>query len=283
MPIKGKKIAFIGAGSMAEAIIRGLIQQEIAEPKELYAMNRSNAEQLAALRDRYGIHCTSDSGEKEAYIRQADVVVLAMKPKDVRQAFSEFSPYLRAEQLLVSMVAGLSLSTISILVPEGMPVVRTMPNTSSTIGLGATGLCYTPNLTAEQKETATSLFKAVGEVAVVPESMINMVNGLSGSGPAYVYYFMEAMIAAGVEGGMDEELARDLTVQTVLGAAAMVKTTQESPSALRKKVTSPNGTTQAAIEEFDRHGFAAAINAGIKRCVERAAEIGDQISKDVQG
>ncbi|WP_438445657.1 pyrroline-5-carboxylate reductase [Gorillibacterium sp. sgz5001074] len=283
MPTNGPSIAFIGAGSMAEAIIRGLIQQNIAEPGRIYAMNRSNREQMESLRNRYGIHCAFEPDDKEAFIRKADIVVVAMKPKDVRQAFSEFSGFLRPDQLLISVVAGLSLDTIAMLVPEGMPAVRTMPNTSSTIGMGATGLCFTSNVSPELRKTAVSLFGAVGEVIVVPESQMNMVNGLSGSGPAYVYYFMEAMIAAGVEGGMDEELARQLTVQTVLGAAAMVKTTQEAPSELRRKVTSPNGTTQAAIETFDRLGFSDAIGAGVKRCVERAAEIGAQISKDVQG
>lgn len=268
---------------MAEAIIRGLVQQDIAEPGNLFAVNRSNREQLEALRSRYGIHCALESDKKEAFIREADIVVVAMKPKDVRQAFSEFNGFLRADQLLISVVAGLSLDTISLLVPEGMPAVRTMPNTSSTIGMGATGLCFTANVSSGLRDVAVALFAAIGEVVVVPESQMNMVNGISGSGPAYVYYFMEAMVAAAVEGGMEEELARKLTVQTVLGAAAMVQTTGESPAELRRKVTSPNGTTQAAIEAFDRHGFSGAIAAGVKRCVERAGEIGAQITQDVKG
>lgn len=283
MPLKAKKIVFIGAGSMAEALIRGLIQQDIADPGNIYAVNRSNREQLTALQARYGISCALNPGDKESFIRGADIVVVAMKPKDVRQAFSEFSGYLRAEQLLVSVVAGLSLDTVSMLVPAGMPAVRTMPNTSSTIGMGATGMCFTGKVTPELQKVAVALFAAVGEVVVVPEAQMNMVNGISGSGPAYVYYFMEAMVAAGVEGGMDEDLARKLTVQTVLGAAAMVQTTQENPADLRRKVTSPNGTTQAALEVFEQLGLAAAVKSGVHRCVERAAEIGEQISKDVQG
>ncbi|MDF2922080.1 MAG: pyrroline-5-carboxylate reductase [Paenibacillaceae bacterium] len=282
MPLTGKSIVFIGAGSMAEAIIRGIIQQEIAQPEHVYAINRSNVEQLAALKERYGIHCAFEASEKEEYIRRADIVVVAMKPKDVRQAFAGFSNLLRPEQLLVSVVAGLSLDTISLLVPEGMPVVRTMPNTSSTIGLGATGLCYSAGVSASLQNMALAMFNAIGEVSVVPEALMNMVNGISGSGPAYVYYFMEAMIAHGIEGGLAPELSRNLTVQTVLGAAAMVKATQENPADLRRKVTSPNGTTQAAIEEFERQGLSRIISSGITRCVERAAEIGTQISKDVK-
>lgn len=283
MPLKGKRIVFIGAGSMAEAIIRGLIQQETAQPEDLCAMNRSNAEQLAALQARYGIRCVSEPAQKEEWIRKADIVVVAMKPKDVRQAFSEFSPFLRADQLLISVVAGLSLATVGLLVPEGMPVVRSMPNTSSTIGMGATGICFSPEVTSELQAMAVSFFKSVGEVAAVPEEWMNMVNGISGSGPAYVYYFMEALIEAGVRGGLEPGLAKELTVQTVLGAAAMVKATQEDPAELRRKVTSPNGTTQAALEEFQRLGLADAVMAGVKRCVERAAEIGAQISSDIKG
>lgn len=282
MPLTNKKIAFIGAGSMAEAIIRGLVQQNIAKPGQIYAVNRSNRTQLEAMCKQYGIHAALEPGEKEAFIRGADIVVIAMKPKDVRKAFEEFSGWLRKDQLLVSVVAGLSVDTISLLVPEGMPVARTMPNTSSTIGMGATGLCCSEQMSEEQKNMAVALFKATGSVYVVSEDMMNMVNGISGSGPAYVYYFMEAMIAHGIAGGLTPILARDLTVQTVLGAAAMVKATGEEPAELRRKVTSPNGTTQAAIEIFEQQGLPEIIGAGIRRCVERAAEIGASITDEVR-
>jgi len=278
--LSGKKITFIGAGSMAEAIIRGLIQQEMALPQNLFACNRSNQEQLEALRQRYGILASTQLEAKNDAIYNADIVVIAMKPKDVNAAFGEFRSFLRSEQLLVSVVAGLSLETMEALVPAGMSIVRTMPNTSSTIGMGATGLCFSGGVSAEQQQLALEMFKSIGEVAVVPEHLINMVNGISGSGPAYVYYFMEALIAAGIEGGLEPELARSLTVQTVLGAAAMVKTTQEDPAVLRRKVTSPNGTTQAALEVFDRFDFTQAVSAAVNRCVERAAEIGEQISSE---
>lgn len=283
MPLSGKKIVFIGAGSMAEAIIRGLVEQKVALPEQIAVTNRSNKEQLTALMERYGVQAALEPGQKEAMIRQADIAVVAMKPKDVRRAFGEFSPWLNQGQLLVSVVAGLSLDTISLIVPEGMPVVRTMPNTSSTIGQGATGLCCSPGATPLQQDMAIALFKATGEVFPVPEEMMNMVNGISGSGPAYVYYFMEAMIAQGIAGGLTPQLARELTVQTVLGAAAMVKTTGEDPAELRRKVTSPNGTTQAAIEVFQEQGLAGAVAAGIQRCVERAAEIGAGLTADIRG
>ncbi|MNC35996.1 Pyrroline-5-carboxylate reductase [compost metagenome] len=127
-----------------------------------------------------------------------------------------------------------------------------------------------------------SLFRAIGEAYPIPEEQMNILTGISGSGPAYAFYFMESMIAAGIKGGLSPELAKELTVQTVLGAASMVKLSGEEPAELRRKVTSPNGTTQAAIEEFQRRGLSDIIDAGIVRCVTRAAEIGEGLSQEVR-
>lgn len=282
MPLTGKSITFIGAGSMAEPIWGGLIQQQTVKPEQIYIMNRSNAAHLDAMRDTYGVHAAFTPEEKESFIRQADIVILAMKPKDVRQAFGEFNGFLKPSQLLVSLVAGLSLDTLSLLVPQGMPVVRAMPNTPSSIGLGATGLCFSPEATESRQNMALSLFRAVGEAYSIPEVQMNILTGISGSGPAYAYYFMESMIAAGIKGGLSPQLAKELTVQTVLGAASMVKLTGEEPAELRRKVTSPNGTTQAAIEEFQRRDLSGTVEAGIVRCVTRAAEIGEGLSQEVR-
>lgn len=282
MPLTDKKIAFIGAGSMAEPIFKSLIRQHTVRPEQVYIMNRSNAAHLAAMKEAYRVHAAFSPEEKESFIRQADIVILAMKPKDVRQAFEEFNSFLNSSQLLVSLVAGLSLDTLQLLIPQGMPVIRAMPNTPSSIGLGAAGLCCSADATEAQRSMGLALFRAVGEAYEIPEAQMNILTGISGSGPAYAYYFMEAMIAAGVEGGLSPELAKALTVQTVLGAASMVQTTGEEPAELRRKVTSPNGTTQAAIEEFQRLGLADAVQAGIKRCVARAAEIGEGLSQEVR-
>ena len=282
MPLTGKKITFIGAGSMAEPIFKSLIQQKTVRADQIYIMNRSNAAHLTVMRDTYRVHAAFTPEEKESFIREADIVILAMKPKDVRQAFEEFNRFLNPSQLLVSMVAGLSLETLSLLVPEGMSIVRTMPNTPSSIGLGATGLCFSPETTESQQNMGLSLFRAIGEAYPIPEEKMNILTGISGSGPAYAFYFMESMIAAGVKGGLSPELAKELTVQTVLGAASMVKLSGEEPAELRRKVTSPNGTTQMAIEEFQRQGLSGIVEAGINRCVARAAEIGEGLSQEVR-
>lgn len=278
--LSNHKIVFIGAGSIAEAIIRGLVSTGVARPDHLYAINRTNVEKTAHLRDKYGIHGTCDSAEAAHWIRSADLIVTGMKPQNAAQALLGYRPLFHQGQLLISVIAGLAIDTIDRLLGGVVPIVRTMPNTPSHLGLGATGISYSSQVTDEQKHLAKSLFAAIGETAVVDESLMNMVNAISGSGPAYIYYMMEAMIEAGVQGGLPYELSRQLTLQTVLGAAAMVKETGEDPAALRRKVTSPNGTTQAAIERFDEYRFGEAVQSAVARCAERAGELRDMIGRD---
>lgn len=276
-----QQIVFIGAGSMAEAIVRGLVAGRIAPADRITAVNRGNAERLAELRERYGIRTATDA-DKEQAVRAADIVVLAMKPKDAAQALLGIRGMLRKEQLLVSVIAGMTIATIDALVLTGMTVVRTMPNTSSTIGLGATGISFSAGATAAQRELGQALFAGTGIVAAVDEPLLDVVTSVSGSGPAYFYYVMEAMIAAGVAGGLSPEDARTLTVQTALGAATMVHTTGAAPAELRRKVTSPNGTTQAAIETLEAAGVGAAFAAAMRRCAERAGELGAAIGADAE-
>ncbi|SDN85458.1 pyrroline-5-carboxylate reductase [Paenibacillus sp. yr247] len=272
------KIAFVGAGSMAEAIIRGLIETKVANPQNLYVMNRSDQDRLAFLQSEYGLQATSDTLTKESFLREADVVVLCMKPKDVVTAFAELQPLLNDQQLLISVIAGLSIAKTEALLQTNMPIVRTMPNTSSTIGLGATGMSFSAKVNDTFKQFATQMFEAVGTVTIVEEEKLEILTGVSGSGPAYVYYLMEAMIKAAIEGGLSEEDANQLTLQTVLGAAHMVQLTQEHPAELRRKVSSPNGATQASIEVLDRFQFGEAVSAAVFRSGERAKEMGEQIA-----
>ncbi|GIP32440.1 pyrroline-5-carboxylate reductase [Paenibacillus sp. J2TS4] len=279
--LAAKTILFIGAGPMAEAIIRGLVSRPDTDPERIIATNRSNRERLAALNREYGIRIGCGSEAVARYMSEADLIVLAMKPKDVGEALVEIAPSLDPRHLLISVVAGLSLSTIEGLSGGGIPIARCMPNTSSTIGLGATGLCFSSSATSEHQALALDLFAATGETVIVEEPLIDVVTGVSGSGPAYIYYMMEAMMEAGIAGGLDEEQARLLTVQTVLGAASMVKATGEDPAALRRKVTSPNGTTQAALEKLDEYRFHEAVRSAVHRASERAGELGRSTSAEM--
>jgi pyrroline-5-carboxylate reductase len=274
---EGVNLCFYGAGSMAEAILRGLVNSKLTDPNHITVTNRQNVDRLVQLERQYGIVPAATEASKNAALSSAQVIILGMKPKDSANAIKALQPFLRPEQLLVSAIAGLSISTIQQLLGRPQPIARTMPNTSSTIGLGATGICYSESVTPKQRELTVSMFNAVGITTVVDEPLIEAVNGVSGSGPAYVYYLMEAMIDAGVQLGLTPEAAKDLTVQTVRGAAEMVCSTGENPGDLRRKVTSPNGTTQAAIETLELFSFQEGMNKAILRCAERAREMGEEI------
>ncbi|WP_040951134.1 pyrroline-5-carboxylate reductase [Gorillibacterium massiliense] len=280
--LSGKKIVFLGAGSMAEAIIRGIVGQKVADADHITAVNRSNKDTLNHLQHTYGIRTEQDPGLAAQATSAADIVVLAMKPKDAAKALAGYKGILHEKQLLISVIAGLSIDVIHGLLENDMPVARTMPNTSCAIGQGVTAVSFSDSVASEQKEMALQLFQATGLVTETDEERMHIVTGVSGSGVAYIYYMMEAMIAGGQDGGMTPEEARELTVQTVLGAASMVRETGEDPASLRRKVTSPNGTTQAALEVFDEYQFTDAVRAAIRRCVQRSKELGDMITDNAQ-
>lgn len=274
---EAEQICFSGAGSMAESIVRGLIHKGVAAPAQIIMHNRSNQERLQYLSEQYGVRTASQDEQKDNDLREASVIVLAMKPKDAAEALRQLGPKLSGNPLIVSVIAGLSISTIQALLGKALPIARTMPNTSSSIGLGATGLSLSDEVSAQQRQTVLSMLQAVGLVSVIPEAQMDILTGVSGSGPAYIYYMMEAMIAAGIEGGLNAEQARELTVQTVLGAATMMKETDEDPAKLRKDITSPNGSTQAALEVLDAHQFTEGVKAAVHRCAERSREMGDAV------
>ncbi|WP_433946489.1 pyrroline-5-carboxylate reductase [Paenibacillus sp. SN-8-1] len=272
-------ICFYGAGSMAEAIVRGLINKAVAKPEQISMLNRSSQERIEFLHSTYGVRIASDAKEKEELLQGASILVLAMKPKDAGEALKALGPLLREDQLIISVIAGLSINTIHALLGRKQPVARTMPNTSSSIGLGATGIAFSSEVSEERREQVLSIFEAVGLVSVIPEEQMDILTGISGSGPAYIYYMMESMIAAGIEGGLSAEQARDLTVQTVLGAANMMLQTGEDPALLRKAITSPNGSTQAALEVFEGAGFSETVRAAVRRCAERSREMGAAVEE----
>ncbi|MBO7748316.1 pyrroline-5-carboxylate reductase [Paenibacillus sp. MWE-103] len=280
--IQTMNLCFYGAGSMAEALVRGVLDRGLTEPSRIGMMNRQNAERMRELSDRYGITGAVGDAAKETMLREADIVFLAMKPKDAADAIRGVRDLLHPGQLVVSLIAGMTIATLETLLGKPMPIARTMPNTSSTIGLGATGLSFSASATDAQRRLTDAMFQAVGLTAIVEEPLLEVVTGLSGSGPAYIYYMMEAMIAAGAKLGLTPEAARELTVQTVLGAAHMVKATGEDPAELRRKVTSPNGSTQAAIEKFDAYRFAEAVEAAVARSAERAVEMGAEIERNAK-
>ncbi|NMO97993.1 pyrroline-5-carboxylate reductase [Paenibacillus lemnae] len=273
-PLIDKRITFYGAGSMAEAIVKGLVSRSVVQPDNIFMLNRSNIQRLQELQNNYGVQTENDPERKLEILKTSPVIVLAMKPKDAAKALKELGPVLSEDQLLVSVIAGLSIQTTHSLLGQQQPVARTMPNTSSSIGLGSTGIAFSKGIQDDMRQLVMTLFEAVGDVTVIEEDKMDILTGISGSGPAYFYYMMEAMTAAGIRGGLTADQSRELTLQTIMGAARMVQVTGEQPSALRAKITSPNGSTQAALERLDQGDFFETVIAAVNRCAERSREMG---------
>lgn len=267
------RIGFLGAGSIVEAMLAGILKNELIAPERIFVANRSDRARLRRLAEMFGVNACED---KAALVEQSDILILAMKPKDAPDACRSLRGLVRPEQLVISVVAGVSTACISDWLGTNGPIVRTMPNTSSAVGLSVTGLSANRSVTEEQLRAATALFEAIGSVHIVPEDELDIITGLSGSGPAYIYYLAEAMEGAGAEAGLSREMARQLTVQTLLGAAQMLLHSSDEPALLRKKVTSPGGTTQAGLEVLDSYRFQQAVASAVLRAAERARELGAQ-------
>lgn len=263
-----KKILFIGAGSMAEALIQGWIKQQVFKPQEIYITNRSNNERLQCLHDKYGISIL----QNDATFAQLDTIILAMKPKDAVAAMQLLHPKLADHTAILSILAGIPIDTI-IKNLGNRPVARVMPNTSATIGMSASGIAFNEAVSNEQRTIFLQLLEAVGSVIEVKEDQLHAVTALSGSGPAYIYYLMEAFERVGTEVGLDKDTVRLLMTQTLAGTAEMLKQSLEEPNELRKKVTSPGGTTEAGIKALENYHFNDAIEACIKGAEARSREL----------
>ncbi|MEG0260084.1 MAG: pyrroline-5-carboxylate reductase [Lysinibacillus sp.] len=260
-----KKILFIGAGSMAEALMQGWIKQHVLKPHEIHITNRSDKMRLQFLQDTYGVNMVQD----DSIYGQVDVVILAMKPKDAVAAMQLLQPKLADHTAVLSILAGTTIDTIT----ENLghrPVARVMPNTSATIGMSASGIAFNEAVSDALREQFLQLLEAVGSVIEVQEDQLHAVTALSGSGPAYIYYLMEAFERVGTEVGLDKDTVRLLMTQTLAGTAEMLKQSPEEPNELRKKVTSPGGTTEAGIKALEHHHFNDAIEACIKDAEARS-------------
>jgi len=269
------RLFFLGAGSMSEAILKGLSATAILPPGQIMVCNRQHLPRLEELRAHYGVVPSLD---KATDIATADIIILAVKPFDVAQALGQVQAALSPRQLLISVAAGVATAAIEARLPAGMPVIRTMPNTSSFVQESATAICRGRWATPEHLEMARQLFAAIGTVAVVDEAAMDAVTGLSGSGPAYIYYVAEALLAAGAAVGLPEETSRELLLQTLYGAARMLRETGKGPAELRRQVTSPNGTTMAGIAILDEREVHQAFLHAVERATARAREMGEALA-----
>lgn len=271
-------IAFIGAGSMAEAMISGLLSDKKLRPNQITVTNHSNDKRLHELRNAYGINITRNHA---LLIEKSDIVMLAIKPKDVAESINTIKSYIRPHHLVLSVLAGVSTATIVNLFDQEVAVVRAMPNTSASIGLSATAIAPGKFATAEHMNVTTALFETIGTVTTVEEEQLHAVTGLSGSGPAYVYYLVEAMEKAAEKQGLDTSVSNELILQTLIGAAEMLKQSPKTPAVLRKEVMSPGGTTEAGIEQLISHNFQEAMMQCIEQATIRSKYLGDTIDEKI--
>ncbi|MDP5227553.1 MULTISPECIES: pyrroline-5-carboxylate reductase [Arthrobacter] len=268
------RIAFLGTGSMNEAILGGLIAAG-TDPSQVVATVR-RAERAAELAGRHGVVAVAESENPAANpeaVRDAAVVILGVKPVGITDLARSIAPSLAPETVVVSVAAAVSIAQLEAALPAGQPVVRTMPNTPARLGKGVVSVSAGTSTTPEQLARVKSLFEAVGTVVEIPESQVDALSAISGSGPAYAFYLAEAMAAAGAELGLDPELSALLARETVAGAGAMLAEPGADAAALRRAVTSPNGTTERAIAAFDDGGIPAIIATGARAAAARAAEI----------
>lgn len=263
-----KTITFIGAGAMSEALIRGWAS---FTQYRICVMNATRTERLYALRDQYGVTPCDTDTSRIAALNQSDIVILACKPKDALQALTIIAPALPVHAVLVSVVAGLSLATLQQPLHLKQPIVRTMPNTSTSIGWGVTAWCSNHFVSEDKSQEIVALFEAVGLMHPVAEHQMNAITALSGSGPAYIYLLMEAMIDCATTLGFAVPQAQQLVAQTVAGAALTVLQTDTHPRPLREAVTSPQGTTAAALTVL--RPLPELLHQAIQAAIERAEQL----------
>jgi pyrroline-5-carboxylate reductase len=252
---------------MAEAILRGLVRAGL-DPARLIASDPDPARRKL-VSGELGVRVTQSNAE---VARAAQVVVLAVKPQALEAAAATLPP--DARPLYVSIVAGAPLARLAQLLGEGTRVVRSMPNTPALIGAGITALAAPASLSPEDLALAEAVLSSVGRIVRLPESALDAVTGLSGSGPAYVYLFIEALTEAGVREGLAAGVARELAIETVLGAARLARESGEHPAVLRERVTSPGGTTIAGLAALEAGGFRAAVLAAVRAATARSREVG---------
>jgi pyrroline-5-carboxylate reductase len=272
--VNNTRIAFIGAGNMANSLIGGLLAKGFLAKNifasDPYEITRKN---IAA---QYGVCTSDDNGE---VVEKAEVIMLAVKPQVMKSVTQGIAALVQKRKpLVISIAAGISIESLQLWLGAGSAIVRCMPNTPALVQCGATGLFANTHVSEPQKQLAKTILDAVGiSLWLKQEKELDAVTALSGSGPAYYFLLMEAMIKAGIAQGLDPETARQLTLQTALGAAKMASTSHDSPAELRRKVTSPNGTTEQAILSFQKCGIESIVEKAMAAASQRSIELSREL------
>lgn len=270
MLLGGRRVALVGAGNMAEALIRGLLEAGLLAPSEIVA-SAPRRERREELERTYGIRAVHDNQE---CVDGADVIVLAVKPQILDRVLREIAPAVKPEALIISIAAGFPTETIQARLGAQARICRAMPNTPAVVGAGATAIAMGAHATDDDLTRCEAIFGAVGTVTVVDESLLDAVTGLSGSGPAYVFMIIEALADAGVKVGLPRRQAQALAAQTVLGSAKLLIETGAHPGVLKDQVTSPGGTAIAGLHTLEQGGLRTTLINAVVSATERARELG---------
>ncbi|BBH66878.1 pyrroline-5-carboxylate reductase [Actinoplanes sp. OR16] len=264
-------VAVIGAGKIGELVISGLLRS--GWPADRLLITTRRPARAGDLSDKYGVTAVDNA----TAVVEADILAIAVKPQDAGALFDEIGAQIPAGKLVVSLCAGLTTEFFAARLPEGTPVVRVMTNTPALVDQAMTAISAGPHATDEHLDVAEEMFKPLGATIRVPESQQDAVTALSGSGPAYFYLLVEAMIDAGILLGLPRQTAHELIVQTAIGSAVMLRDSGEHPVKLREAVTSPAGTTIAAVRELENHGVRAALLAALEAARDRARQIAGEM------
>jgi pyrroline-5-carboxylate reductase len=275
MPLTGKRLAFIGGGTMAEAMIRGLLDRALVPPSDV-VVTGPRAERRSDLATRYGVRAVAANVDAA---KEADVVVLSVKPQVLATVMRELRGKLRDEQLVLSIVAGATLRSLRDGLSHGA-VVRAMPNTPAQVGMGVTAWTATSAVTAEQRERAKAILGALGEeIEVDDENLVDMATALSGTGPTYVFLLMEALVDAGVHLGFSRRVAEELVLRTVEGSALFARKSGRHLAELRNMVTSPGGTSAAAIYQLEKGALRTVLSKAVYAAYQRTRELGAEADR----
>jgi pyrroline-5-carboxylate reductase len=270
MSVKGKRLGFLGCGNMGEALVKGLVEAHVV-PADAITASDARTDRLAELERQYGIRVAKDN---VTLVRDADVIVLAVKPQIMAPVLEEVASALSRKHLVISVAAGVSTATIRAEANKDLRLIRVMPNTPALVLEGATAIAKSKGLEPGDLETAEEIFGAVGKVVVLGEELMDAVTGLSGSGPAYVAVVIESLADGGVKMGLDRATAMTLATQTVLGAAKLLLATGVHPGALKDMVSSPGGTSITGIAALEEGGIRTTFIKAVERATLRSRELG---------
>ncbi len=270
-PSVGRSIGFIGAGNMAAALIKGFLDAELYDAKQMWVSD-VDAKRLSLIKKRFKVDAAPNNA---TLVAKSKIIILAVKPQVIEQVLTELRALITPDHLFISIAAGIPTLRIENTLGVRVRVLRVMPNTPATVGKGMSVLVRGRFATPADEKLGVKLLSAVGAAVAIPhERMLDAVTGLSGSGPAYVYLFAEGLIAGGIQAGLPGPLAVQLAFQTIAGAAAMLLETGDTPESLRAQVSSPGGTTLAGLGELNRRGFKDSIASAIIAATRRAQELG---------